>query len=255
MRARLGLAERTAAAPERPIADPRLRIVAVLVLAFSFSALHGPLALALMAMLTLGLARLSGVGFGALARRLRLPGLVVAVLVAGLPVTYGETVLVSVGPLALRAEGLGAALGIALRFLCILTLVVVFLGTLPMPRLLAALRALGLPALMVDMAFLTLRHIEDVRTDLARMQVAMRLRGAPRGFWRGRLRATGWVLASLLLRSHARSERVYQAMRLRGHGAPGAAPPEAFGKHPGDGLRLTALVTAALLLVAVEHLA
>lgn len=252
MLADLGRAE---LAPERPIADPRLRILAVLVLAFSFSALHEPLPLALMAVLTLALVRLSGVGFGSLARRLRLPGVVVAALVAVLPWTSGETVLASVGPLALRAEGTAAAVAIALRFLCIFTLVVLFLGALPLPRLIAALRGLGLPALMVDMALLTLRHIEDLRADLARMQVAMRLRGAPRGFWRGRFRATGWLLASLLLRSHARSERVYHAMILRGHGAPGAAPPEAFDKGPGDARCLAALVVAAALLVTIEQLA
>ena len=239
----------------RPIADARLRIVAVFVLAFSFSALHEPLPLALMALLTLALVRLAGVGFGSLARRLRLPGIVVAALVAVLPFTVGETVLASIGPLTLRAEGLAASLGITLRFLCIFTLVVLFLGALPLPRLIAALRGLGLPALMVDMALLTLRHIEDLRADLARMQLAMRLRGAPRGFWRGRFRATGWLLASLLLRSHARSERVYHAMILRGHGAPGAAPPEAVARSPADGVWLTALVVAAILLVAIERLA
>ena len=255
MPAELGLAEPAAAAPARPIVDPRLRIVAVLVLAFGFSGLHEPLPLALMVVLTLTLVRLSGIGLGPLARRLRLPGMIVAALVAVLPFTSGETVLATLGPATLRAEGTAAAFGIALRFLCIFTLVVLFLGALPLPRLIAALRGLGLPDLMVDMALLTLRHIEDLRSDLARMQVAMRLRGVPRGFWRARFRATGWVLASLLLRSHARSERVYHAMILRGHGAPGAAPPEAFGNGPGDGLWLTALVAAAVLLVAVEHLA
>lgn len=255
MSAEPGLAALAGAAPARPIVDPRLRIVAVLLLAFSFSVLHEPLPLALMAILTLALVRLSRVGLGSLARRLRVPGVVVAALVAVLPLTSGETVLASLGPLALRAEGMAAALGIALRFLCIFTLVVLFLGALPLPRLIAALRALGLPALMVDMALLTLRHVEDLRSDLGRMQVAMRLRGAPRGFWRARFRATGWVLASLLVRSHARSERVYHAMILRGHGAPGAAPPDAFARSPTDGVWLTALTAAAAFLVAIEQLA
>jgi cobalt/nickel transport system permease protein len=252
VRADLG---RVGLAPERVIADPRLRIVAVLVLAFSFSALHEPLPLALMVVLTVVLVRLAGVGFGSLAPRLRLPGVIVAALVAVLPFTSGETVLASIGPVTFRAEGTAAALGIAVRFLCIFTLVVLFLGALPMPRLIGALRGLGLPALIVDMALLTLRHIEDLRCDLARMQVAMRLRGAPRGFWRGRFRATGWALASLLLRSHARSERVYHAMILRGHGAPGAAPPEAVAWSRADGLWLTAVASAAALLVAIEQLA
>jgi hypothetical protein len=44
-------------------------------------------------------------------------------------------------------------------------------------------------------------------------------------------------VASLILRSHARSDRVWHAMRLRGHGAPTAAPPTPFPR--GDNDRVT----------------
>ncbi len=244
----------TSRSPSRPIADPRLRIVAVLMLAFCFSTLHGALPLALMLALTLGLVHLSGAGFGRLMRSLRVPGLVVAALVALLPVTSGDTVLTALGPIRLRAEGLEAALGIALRFLCIFALVIVFLATLPSPRLVAGLRGLGLPALMIDMALLTLRHIEDLRADFARREVAMRLRGAPKGVWRGVFRARGWMIASLLLHSHARSERVWHAMILRGHGAPGAAPPDTLTASRGDKAWLAVLIAAAALLFTLEAL-
>lgn len=156
-------------------------------------------------------------------------------------------------PLTLRAEGLAAATGIALRFVAIFTLIVVFVGALPLSHLIGALRGLGLPALLVDMALLTLRHIEDLRHDLARMQTAMRLRG---GYgWLGRFRATGWLLASLLLRSHARSERVYHAMILRGHGATGAALPDAASVPRADKWALAGLIALAASLLVVDHLA
>lgn len=236
-----------------PISDPRLRIVAVLALAFTFSALHGAVALALMVALTLTLIWLSGTTTGALLRALRLPGLVVAGLVAILPFTSGDSIIATFGPLTLRAEGAAAATGIALRFLSIFALVVVFLGALPLTHLIGALRGLGLPALLVDMALLTLRHIEDLRHDLARMQIAMRLRGGQ--VWLARLRSTGWLLASLLLRSHARSERIYHAMILRGHGASGAALPDTSAVSRSDKIVLAMLFALAASLLAIEHLA
>ncbi|WP_322895822.1 MULTISPECIES: cobalt ECF transporter T component CbiQ [unclassified Yoonia] len=236
-----------------PITDSRLRIVAVMVLAFTFSALHGAIALALMVALTLTLIWLSAIPPARLLRALRLPGLVVAGLVIMLPFTSGDTILATLGPLTLRAEGLAAASGIALRFLSIFALIITFLSPLPLPHLINALRGLRLPALLIDMALLTLRHMTDIRHDLSRMQTAMRLRGG-QARWFGQLRQTGWILASLLLRSHARSERVYHAMILRGHGAPGAALPEAPAIPRADKIALTAIFALAAGLLAVEHL-
>ena len=237
-----------------PIHDPRLRIVAVMVLAFTFSALHGAIALALMVILTLTLIRAAHIPPARLLRALRLPGLVVAGLVVILPFTSGDQVLASFGPITLRAEGLSAATGIALRFLSIFALIVTFLGPLPLPHLINALRGLRLPALLVDMALLTLRHIADIRHDLARMQTAMRLRGGQMR-WFARMRQTGWILASLLLRSHARSERIYHAMILRGHGATGAAMPDTTAIARSDKIVLAILIALAACLLAVEHLA
>ncbi|TVR97558.1 MAG: cobalt ECF transporter T component CbiQ [Rhodospirillales bacterium] len=236
-----------------PIADPRLRILALVVLAFGFSALTDPRALALMVVLTVALAWRFGLPPAVLARRLRWPGVVVCGLVILLPLLSGETVLVRLGPLSVRAEGLEAALGIALRFLCIVAAAAALLAPVPLPRLVAALRALGLPALMADMALLMLRHIEELRQGLSRMRVAMRLRGAPTGFWSGQFRGIGWALASLLLRSHAQSERIYHAMILRGHGAAEAAP-ERFRASPGDWSALAVLVAAGTGLLVLEHM-
>ncbi len=238
---------------EGPITDPRFRIMALLVLAFGFSTLHAPGALALMVLVTLTAAWAFGLSPGALLQGLRLPGLVVGALVAILPFTSGDTVLATLGPLTLRAEGLAAAAGVALRFLCIFALVIALLGSMPMPRLIAALQALGLPGIMTDIALLTLRHIEDLRRDLGRMRIAMRLRGAAPGFRHSQFRIMGWALASLLLHSHARSDRIYRAMILRGHGAPGAAPPPPFRASRSDMAAMILLLAVGALPVALEH--
>lgn len=237
-----------------PIADLRLRILALLALAFGFSTLATPPALAAMLAVTLALAGAFGVTPRALVRALRLPALIVGALVLLLPFASGERVLLALGPLDLRAEGLAAAVTVALRFLCIFSATVALIGSVPAHRLVAALGALGLPAIMADMAMLTLRHLEDFRRDLTRMRVAMRLRGAT-VLRSDRFRSFGWALASLMLRSHDRSERVYRAMILRGHGAAAAAPPDVAPPSPADRLAFAGLLVGAGLLVALDRLA
>jgi len=243
-----------------PLRDPRLRILAAVVLAFTFSALQGALALGMMVLLTAGLVMASDLSVRKLARALHLPGLVVAGLVVVLPFASGATALVQIGPLTLTREGLLVASVIALRFVCIFTMVAVFLGTMPMPQILRGLRGLrglGLPDLMVDMALLTLRHIGDLQQDLARMQLAHRLRGGSQGqrwFAVAQFKATGWILANLLLRSHARSARVYHAMILRGHGAADAAPLDPLVAPRSDKLVMIALFAIAGALFGIDRL-
>lgn len=236
--------------------DPRLRILAATGLAFSFSALQGGFALAGMLVLTAGLVALADLTLRHWGRALRLPGLVVAGLVLVLPLTTSGAIWVQIGPLSLTQEGLEAAITIALRFLCIFTIITLFLTTLPVAHLLYGLRGLGVPAILVDMALLAWRHIGDLQQDLARMRLANRLRGGGRGPWlrRADLGAKGWILASLFLRSHGRSERIYHAMILRGHGAPDTALPDRTRPARADIHRMTALFAIALALVALDRL-
>lgn len=162
-----------------------------------------------------------------LLRRLPYPGLFILAMVGALPWISGETVLWQWQWLSLRLEGLEAAGLIAGRFLAIVLTGFILLGTTPFLDILTALRSLGLPSLLVDMTLLTYRYLHDIAAQLATMQQAMRLRGY--GILKHTVRRQwGWLVAllgSLLLRSYARSQRVYNAMRLRGYGQSGALSP------------------------------
>ncbi len=175
-----------------------------------------PMALAIV----LGLYGLSGLPLGYLLRRLPYPGLFIVATVAVLPLTAGSTILWQWGWLALRLEGLQTAGLVAGRFLTILITGFILLGTTPFLDILKALRRLGIPSLLTDMALLTYRYLYDISAQLATMQQAMGLRGY------GHLPQTtrrqwSWLaslLGSLLLRSYERSQRIYKAMGLRGYG-------------------------------------
>ena len=113
-------------------------------------------------------------------------------------------------------------LSIVTRFLCILTVGLVLFGTTPFLTTIKSMRALGLPAILADMAFLFFRYLFEISDDLRRMEMAMRLRGLRvRRFSLHALRTLAWLGGSILVRSYERADRVYKAMILRGYGHAG----------------------------------
>lgn len=232
--------------------DVRLRILAALILAFSIALVTTPLLVPAIAGLALVVARAAGMDGRTMRRALLLPGLLVLVLVLLLPFTSGGTVVWQSGPLAVHGEGLGAAILIAGRSLGIVLLTVALLGRVPLARLIEGFRALGLPALMADIAMMMHRYLAEIRRDLLAMLLAMRLRGQPWRLRLGLLQGLGWTLAAMLLRSHERAERIWTAMRLRGHGSVALEPMPPLA--PGDVGRLLLLALPGPLLLVVERL-
>lgn len=69
------------------------------------------------------------------------------------------------------------------------------------------------------MTLLAYRYLEELGEMLTTMQRAMKLRGfQPRQFSSRNLRIFAQLTGSILIRSYERSQRVYQAMILRGYG-------------------------------------
>ena len=202
---------------------PRLKLLSLGLLMFAFSAIeHLSLVLPMLAA-TATLYALSELPLSFLLQRLRYPGLFILMIVLILPLTSGETILWQWGLLSVRQEGLMSMSLVVSRFVCILTLGFVLLGTTPFVTLLRSLRSLGLPALLADMTLLTYRYLFETADMLSTMQRSMRLRGFGQQQRRFRLctadikRLVG-LLGTLLIRSYERSEKIYTAMRLRGYG-------------------------------------
>ena len=198
----------------------RPKLLSLLTLMFAIALVRHltliPAVLAIIAMLYL----YSGLPWQYLRRRLTYPGFFIVAMVGLLPWVAGETILWEWMIFTLKLEGLQTAALIMSRFLAILTTSFILLGTTPFLDMLKALRSLGLPPLLMDMALLTYRYLFDIANQLATMRQAMGLRGY--GLRNQTLqRRWSWLAAlfgSLLLRSYERSQRVYKAMRLRGDG-------------------------------------
>ena len=128
----------------------------------------------------------------------------------------GEGPALDWGPLRLTWAGTRAGLLIAARALTILLVMLALLGSAPVDAHLKAARSLGVPALLVHLALLTLRYIFVLADELGRMRTALRVRGFRNRPTGHAYRTVGNLAGVLLVRGHERAERVGQAMRCRG---------------------------------------
>ncbi len=221
----IALAHHPASTPA-PLArwDARLRLLALLLLAFAFSSVKDVRAIVPMLAVSGCFWALSGLPLRELLRRLRYPSMLVLVLAAAALFGSGKTVLYQFAFLSITHEGLHRAALVTARFYAILTLAMAFFSVAPLLGHIAAMRALHMPYVMTDMALLMVRYLEVLKQDLHNMHISMRLRGFKSQGWSlATVKTNAWLAASLLLRSYERADGVYKAMRLRGYGQPTAS--------------------------------
>lgn len=199
--------------------EQRSKLVALIALMFAFAFVDKLILLPLMLVVTAVLYRLSRLPLSFLRQRLRYPGLFILVVMILIPFATRGTVLLDLGFVSITVEGVRTVLLVATRFLCILTVGLVLFGTAPFLTSVKAMRSLRLPEIMVDMTLLAYRYLEELGETRITMQRASKLRGFQSNRLNLRtLRTLSGLAGSLMIRSYDRSERVYQAMRLRGYG-------------------------------------
>ncbi|MEN9262056.1 MAG: cobalt ECF transporter T component CbiQ [Thermostichus sp. HHBFW_bins_43] len=228
---------------------PLPKLLGLLALVVAFASVQRLAVLPLIGAIAAGLWGLSGLPWGLGLRRLALPGLLVMGLIGILPFWVGETVIWRWGSLALRWEGIETVLRIGGRLLAIFTLSLLLLETTPPMELFGALRRLGIPELLLELAWLTQRYLQEISAQWGQMRRAAQLRGwQPGGSLRRDLPLLASLVGTLLIRSYERAERVYQALRLRGYGqAPSLLPPDTRRDPYSWAATKLALVTAMVL--------
>ncbi|MGD1854309.1 MAG: cobalt ECF transporter T component CbiQ [Leptolyngbyaceae cyanobacterium] len=232
---------------------PRSKLVGLGVLMLGFASVQQIQLVPICLLVTAVLYGLSGLPWSFLRSRLRYPGLFLLGLVIALPLLSGSTILWQWGPLAIRQEGLLAMGLIAGRFLSIVTLGMLLLGTTPLLVLIDSLVSLGLPSLLAEMTLLAYRYLFDMAEQLANLRQAMRLRGfRPRGnrqSWQQLAAVTG----TLLVRSYEQSERVYKAMQLRGYSQRSSTTSQITGwGQPTDIAAIGLCMTICLILIGLQ---
>lgn len=240
--------------------DPSHKILGILALIFAFALVQDLRLVPPMMAISATYYGLSQLPLSLWWQRLRYPGLFMGGVVFLLPWVSGSTVVAQWGSLTLYQEGLTLALVIVGRFISILTLGLVLLGTSPFLTTVKALRSLGLPSILADMILLTYRYLYDLDAMFHTMQQAMGLRGygwrsshlpqeSPIQPWGQRLQQLANLAGTLLIRSYEQSDRVYQAMGLRGYSLPQAPRPFPIPPTPSHSLGL--ILTLAIVLIFV----
>ncbi len=237
--------------------DVRFKLIGMFSLIFAFSFVQELHLLPSLLLLTVVLFLVSRLPLHFLLTRLQYPGIFLLAVAIVLPLFSGSTILLWLGPLAIRQEGLLALIVIAVKFVCILTLGLVLFGSAPFLTTIKAMRALRLSPILADMMLLTYRYIFEIGRDLQSMSTAMRLRNFQANrFSLDGLRKLASLSGTLLVRSYERSERIYKAMIVRGYGAVEdngiQRARSSFQANHQDALALAAMLLASAAIVVVE---
>jgi cobalt/nickel transport system permease protein len=199
--------------------EPRCKLIGLMGLIFAFSGIQSLILLPVIWVITLVLYAISRLPWSFLRQRLRYPGWFLFGIVIFLPFIAGETVLWEWGIFSLRLEGCLAVILISVRFICILVVALILFGTAPFLIMIKAMGQLGLPLVLGDMMLLSYRYLTEFGDRLKTLKIASRLRGfdSRRFSWQN-IQTLAALMGTLLVRTYEQSERIYQAMRLRGYG-------------------------------------
>jgi len=206
--------------------DPRVKIVALIALLVIGSFLHTIPALLVLYAATLGLAAASALPVGFFIKRVWLfvpifTGIVLIPATLSI-VTPGEVILTlwhwHGHPQGVTQQGLKSALLVVCRVAASISLVVLITLTTPWTRLLASLRALGVPRMFVLIVGMAYRYLFLLLASVTDMYQARKARTV--GAEKHDARARRFVFAtagSLIGKSLVLSEEVHQAMVSRGY--------------------------------------
>ncbi len=116
-------------------------------------------------------------------------------------------------------EGVTKALLILLKICCANVLLTFLIATTPLFDLIKSLRAIGIPAIMIELVSLMMRYFFLLAEETRSMLKAQRSRGLSTEGWfwpRSVYRRFGQLLGMLFLRAYSRSQRIYLSMSARG---------------------------------------
>lgn len=138
-------------------------------------------------------------------------------LFAGLgSLLFDRTVRYMLGPFPVTG-GLLICGSILLRGVLVVWAVSLLMAVTPAGELFSQLRRMHVPGVLVRLLEMTYRYVGTLMEEAGRMQTAYALRSG--GKTALEMRHMGAFVGMLLLKSHARAQRIYSAMELRGYGA------------------------------------
>ena len=196
--------------------DPRIKII----VAFLFSILLAISQRESVLLSGLGIAVVfcmaARLNFESLVARMAALNIFLLLLWFVLPFTTIGNKIFSLGPLVATDRGIELALTISIKSNAILLFLTAFLGTSSIVALAHAMDHLPIPRKLVQLVYFTWRYIHEISKEIFRLRRAMKVRCFSPKTDLHTYRSFAYLLSTLLVRSFDRSERIYDAMVLRG---------------------------------------
>ncbi len=197
--------------------DPRMKIPALLIMAFTIGLLRDIRVAAMALGFSVVLAAVSRISISFILHRLKWQFVFLAPFAIIMPFTVPGRYIWTYSFLSISYEGLSLASLISIKAIAIVILLFPMFGTAPFHTSMKALQRLRFPARFVQIILFTYRYIFVFFEEIRRMRNAARTRGfEARTRWHS-FRTFGNFIGILLVRSFERTERLYGAMISRGY--------------------------------------
>jgi len=196
--------------------DPRVKVILAFSYAMTIAVLRSPPVAGAALVVSVVLALIARLSLTRLAARLLVANVFIAFLWLVLPWSFGRTAIWSVGPLHVTREGITESLLITLKCNAILLSFLALIGTSRVFDVGHALIRLGVPRKLVLVLFFCFRYLHVIHGEYHRLVGAMAVRGFRPSTGLHTYRSYANLVGALLVHSHDRATRVYQAMLCRG---------------------------------------
>jgi cobalt/nickel transport system permease protein len=133
-----------------------------------------------------------------------------------LPFSVKGKTIFTLGPLVATYEGISYVLIITLKANAIVLSTIALVGTIPIFRLVHALRHLKVPEKLVNLFFFCYRYISVLHEDYSALHNAMKVRAFKPATGVHTYRSYAYLIGMLVLKSYEHSQKIYQAMLCRG---------------------------------------
>ncbi len=205
--------------PESPLCrlDPRWKLATVAVAIATMVSLQTLFTVALGVSGVLAIVALGRVPWKWYGARLALLAPFLGLLLVALPFFSADAApLFRVGPASFSLQGFYLALTVVLKAVAVVSLVCVLLTAAPLHDTLHAAHRLRVPGILVQLAALAYRYSFLLADEVARMRLALRVRGYRNRPTLHSYRTVAHVIGMLIVRGHERGEQVSHAMACRG---------------------------------------
>lgn len=196
--------------------DNRLKLAAFFILAVSFAIASHVYSLILVFAVTVLIAVFSKLGIIVILKKLKAPLVFFVFILIILPFyPTGDPIFTGVY-FSIYEGGLFKAIKIILRASCIIVIISIMLESSSFDSFIRALRSLRFPDFFSSLLLFTHRYIYLYRYRIRKMRVALKLRGYKNKTGKHSFKTIAGITAHVVIQSYEQSERVAQAMCLRG---------------------------------------